>query len=103
MNVLVGAREHDVGDDGKANRTLALHESGLKGIAVEGGGKAMALGEDIPHPLPAEGSGHQLSYDGTAIGVDEFGLLLQAADGLSVSGIVHSMHRVDGNVVGILG
>ena len=80
LDVLVGACDHYVGEHGKADRALALHEGGLQGVAVEGGDEHVAFAEFVPHPLPTEGGGHEGGDDLLALFIRELSGLFESAD-----------------------
>jgi len=89
LDVLVGARGHEVGEETEAHRALAFVEGGGKGITGEGGGEAMTGGEDVPEPLAAGGGGHHLGYHFLPLPFSEAGGLFLSADGFAIGGGVH--------------
>ena len=71
-----------------AHVAFALAEGARKSIAGEGGGEDVAEGELVPDPGAAFDGGHHLADEGGALGKVDRGLLLEAADGLAVGGVV---------------
>ncbi len=89
MDVLVGAGEHNVGEDSEAGGALALGEGRGKGIAVEGSVKHVARGKGVPKPLATSGGGHDAGDHLGPQAISLAGFLLLAADGFAIGCGVH--------------